>query len=238
MLRSGVKTADVRETRQCASERYLELLVKALCDVDNEEDDTPIEQICVRVKLSVASLKLHHSKIDHFKKFLEDEETYASAVQALQKEALREHRKAMLKWMSDNNIKKPTLRALMREGKKRATMECLPDNFKCSTNWAQNLRYGIESRSKKFLPAKLRPFTTWLEKKLEQDGNVSNSDAKAKYTVLWGAPKSQKQWSNFSARMRNRFQLRSCKVKLANGKWSYFWEIKHDQDDEKEAEEE
>ena len=92
----------------------------------------------------------------------------------------------MLKWMSDNNIKKPTLRALMREGKKRATMEWLPANFKCSTNWAQNLRYGIESRSKKFLPAKLCPFTTWLEKKLEQDGNVSNSDAKAKYTVLWG----------------------------------------------------
>ena len=150
MLRSGVKTADVRETRQCVSERYLELLVKALCDVDNEEDDTPMEQIYVRVKLSVVSLKLHHSKIDHFKKFLEDEETYASAVQTLQKEALREHRKAMLKWMSDNNIKKPTLRALMREGKKRATMECLPDNFKCSTNWAQNLRYGIESCSTGF----------------------------------------------------------------------------------------
>ena len=63
MLRSGVKTADVRETRQCASERYLELLVNTLCDVDNEEDDTSIEQICVRVKLSVAPLKLYHSKI-------------------------------------------------------------------------------------------------------------------------------------------------------------------------------
>ena len=171
MLRSEVKTADVRETLQVGSKRYLELLMKALNDVDNEDDDTPMEQICVRVKLSMAALKLHHSKIDHF---------------ALQKEALREHKKSMLKWISDNNVKKPTLRALMREGKKRATMEWLPENFSCSANWAQNLRYGIESRSKKHLPARLLPFTRWLEKKLEEDGNVSNSDAKAKYTGLWG----------------------------------------------------
>ena len=229
-------TADVRETRQVASERYLELLVKALKTLDNEDDETPIEQVCVRVKLSMGALKLHHSKLEHFKKFLDDGETYGSAIQALQKGALREHKRAMLKWMVDDNVKKPTLRVLMREGKKRATMEWLPPNFKCSLNWATNFRFGIESRSKKFVSARLRPFANWLEKKLAEDGNVSNSDARTKYTELWGAPKSQKQWSNFSARMRNRFQLKSSKVKLAGGKWAYFWEQKKEEDDEKQAE--
>ena len=71
--------------------------------------------------------------------------------------------------------------------------------------------------------AKLKPFTSWLKRELDEDGSVSNKDAKAKYTDLFGAPKSQRVWSRFSARMRKRFGLASEKAKNADGQWEYFW---------------
>ena len=84
-------------------------------------------------------------------------------------------------------------------------------------------------RGDKRLPIKLRPFTAWLKRQLNEDGNVSNIEAKQKYTELFGAPKSQKAWSRFSCRIRKRFGLYSVKTKNGNsGKWEYFWSLEED----------
>ena len=78
-------------------------------------------------------------------------------------------------------------------------------------------------RKDKYLPARLKPFASWLKKQLEEDGNVSNADTKAKYTELFGAPKSQKVWSKFSSSIRKRYGLNSERAKDATGKWQYWW---------------
>ena len=111
----------------------------------------------------------------------------------------------------------------MREGKKHLGTEWIPNNFTCTKTWAKNLRFRLAPRKEKFLPARLKPFASWLQKQLDEDGNVSNANAKAKYTELFGAPKSQKTWSKFSSAMRKRYGLNSEKVKDVAGKWQYWW---------------
>ena len=109
-------------------------------------------------------------------------------------------------------------------------IEWLPKGFKCGKTWAKNLRFQMAPRDDKFLPIKLRPFTAWLKKQFDEDGNVSNGEAKGKYTELFGAPKSQKASSRFSSRMRKRFGLHSVKAKNgSSGKWEYFWSLEEEE---------
>ena len=100
--------------------------------------------------------------------------------------------------------------------------------------WAQELRSELSPKPKKYLKAKLKPFANWLQHELEKDVHVSNADAKAKYTELYGAPKSQTAWSKFAHRMRKRFGLQSVKVRGANGKWKYFWSKEGEESEDEE----
>ena len=78
-------------------------------------------------------------------------------------------------------------------------------------------------RSSKYLKAKLKPFTEWVQSELDDYGCVSNEEAKAKYTELSDAPKTQSAWSKLCSRMRKRFGLQSTKAKSHDGQWKYFW---------------
>ena len=218
-----IKPADTRETKQVSSVRYLELLVKALKKLDDENNEETVQRMCERVEMSVSMFKLHHSRLDHFSDYMEEGETYTKALKFLENEALTTHRNAVIKFFKDHNMDNPSLNYIMREGKKRLGIEWLPKKFACNMSWAKILRFKISPRKDKHLPARLKPFTMWLNKVLAEDGCVSNGDAKDKYTELFGAPKSQTAWSRFSHRMRARYDLKAEKVKSRAGKWEYFW---------------
>ena len=114
----------------------------------------------------------------------------------------------------------------MRQGKKLATLEWFPKDFRCGKTWAKRFRFSLFTRGDKYLPSRLKPYAEWLKKELHKNEPVNNADARAQCTELFGAPKSQKAWSRFSSRMRNRFSVKSAKVKGSDGKWKYFWEKK------------
>ena len=230
-----IKPGDVRENRQLASMRYLELLVKALREFDSDESQTSIERICERVEISPEKFKLHHSKLDHFEEHLDDGDTYARAVQVLEFQALRVHRAKVKQFLRENQIKEPSLNNLVRYGKRFLNcVDWLPSNFKVGKTWAQELRCEVSPRKNKYLKAKLKPFANWLQRELEKDSSVSNEDVKAKYTELFGAPKSQSAWSKFARRMRRRFDLQSVQVRGADGRWKYFWSREDEDSDDDE----
>ena len=51
------------------------------------------------------------------------------------------------------------------------------------------------------------PFTEWVQSEIDNYGCVSNEEAKAKYTELYGAPKAQNAWSKLCSRMRKEIWL-------------------------------
>ena len=166
--------------------------MKALRELDDEISETTVERLCERVEMHQAKFKLHHSKMDHFVAHMEDGDTYARALQVLEFEALKKHKSMVKKLLRDKMIKEPSLNFLMRHGKRYLkSIEWLPKNFTASETWAQNLRYELTPRSSKYLKAKLKPFTEWVQSELDNYGCVSNEEAKAKYTELYGAPKAQ-----------------------------------------------
>ena len=221
---SRKKSEDVRQSKQLAGERYLELLVETLQSMNNGKS---VEELARKVNLTPAEFKLHHSELDHFEEMKEDFETYGHAVRLLQDRAFSRLNKKIETVLQVEKINKPSIKILQLLGTRhRKSIDWIPENFKASRAWAQRLRRRIvptDFRNKR-RPRKFRELLMWCRGELYDDNCISNAEAKKSYEEIYGhPPKTQKAWSHVSKLLRLQLRLKMKIVKKDTGKRCYFW---------------
>ena len=127
-------------------------------------------------------------------------------------------KKKMKKKLSNKNIRRAAKKLL-----KQSKDDWLPENFRISDAWARRIREELLARSKEVkFQRKMKPFGAWALQKLEEEGKISNDDAKKKYTEVVGEIKTRKQWENFGANMRRKLGVDSVLMEI-NGEKQYYW---------------
>ena len=96
-------------------------------------------------------------------------------------------KKKMKKKLSNKNIRREAKKIL-----KQSKDDWLPENFRISDAWAMRIHEELLARSKEVkFQRKMKPFGAWALQKLEEEGKISNDDAKKKYTEVVGEIKTR-----------------------------------------------
>ena len=217
------KPEDVRQAKQIASTRYLELLVEVLKDFDKGK---PAEELASKVNLSLTDLRLQHFELEHFENMKESFETYKHALRVLQDKAFRMLKVRIKISLHASGVKKPSIKMIQRLAlRHHKYFTWLPKDFKASKTWAANFRLTLirTDLDDKRVSSNYRKLIKWCQEELEGCGRISNSKAKQKYVDLYGLPpKTQKAWSDITYRLRRILRLK-CFTKKIDSKLEYFW---------------